>query len=99
MKNLLNFENVVKLLSGLSIAWGLYYSGKQDTALLRQEIAYIRERIDEKEKDAKIQLAELKTKEEIQAKELANIKGDIIRIFAVLPKRWYGKTEVEDEKN
>lgn len=99
MKNLLNFENVVKLFGGVVAVCGLYYALDKRLALIEQKMDYMVETYKEKEVEAKIQLAELKTKDEIQAKELANIKGDIIRIFAVLPKRWYGKTEVEDEKN
>ena len=41
----------------------------------------------EKEVEAKIQLAELKDKDNTQAKELAELKERIIRICAVLPKR------------
>ena len=96
MKNLLNFENVVKLCTGLVVMCGLYYALDKRLALIEQKVDYMVETYHEKEVEAKLQLAELKVKDEQQAKELADIKGNIIRIFAVLPKRWYGKTEVED---
>lgn len=87
MKNLLNFENVVKLCTGLVVMCGLYYALDKRLALIEQKMDYMVETYKEKEVEAKIQLAELKDKDNTQAKELAELKERIIRICAVLPKR------------
>lgn len=95
MKNLLNFENVVKLCGGLVAICGLYYALDKRLALIEQKMDYMVENYKEKEVEAKVQLAELKNKDEQQARDLAEIKGNIIRIFAVLPKR----IQLENEKD
>ena len=87
MKNLLNFENVVKLCGGVIAICGLYYALDKRLALIEQKMDYMVETYKEKEVEAKIQLAELKDKDNTQAKELAELKERIIRICAVLPKR------------
>ena len=87
MKNLLNFENVVKLCGGVIAICGLYYALDKRLALIEQKMDYMVETYKEKEVEAKIQLAELKDKDNTQAKELAELKERIIRIYAVLPKR------------
>lgn len=66
---------------------GLYYSNKQEMALLRQEVRHMIETYKEKETEAKIELAELKEYDKEQAKELAALKERLVRIYAVLPKR------------
>lgn len=96
---LLTFENVVKFFVGaimcsFTVA-GLYYAIDKRMALMEQKIDYIVENYKEKEIEAKVQLAELKTKDEQQTRDLAEVKGDIIRIFAVLPKR----IQLENEKD
>lgn len=95
MKNLLNFENVVKLCGGVIAICGLYYALDKRLALIEQKMDYMVENYKEKEVEAKVQLAELKNKDEQQARDLAEIKGNIIRIFAVLPKR----IQLENEKD
>lgn len=95
MKNLLNFENVVKLCGGVIAICGLYYALDKRLALIEQKMDYMVENYREKEVEAKVQLAELKNKDEQQARDLAEIKGNIIRIFAVLPKR----IQLENEKD
>lgn len=95
MKNLLNFENVVKLCGGLVAICGLYYALDKRLALIEQKMDYMVENYKEKEVEAKVQLVELKNKDEQQARDLAEIKGNIIRIFAVLPKR----IQLENEKD
>ena len=97
MKNLLNFENVVKLCGGVIAICGLYYALDKRLALIEQKMDYMVETYKEKEVEAKIQLAELKDKDNTQAKELAELKERIIRIYAVLPKNWYGKLENEKD--
>lgn len=87
MKNLLNFENVVKLCGGVIAICGLYYALDKRLALIEQKMDYMVETYKEKEVEAKVQLAELKDKDNTQAKELAELKERIIRICAVLPKR------------
>ena len=93
MKNLLNFENVVKLCGGVIAICGLYYALDKRLALIEQKMDYMVETYKEKEVEAKIQLAELKDKDNTQAKELAELKERIIRIYAVLPKRISIETE------
>lgn len=95
MKNLLNFENVVKLCGGVIAICGLYYALDKRLALIEQKMDYMVETYKEKEVEAKIQLAELKDKDNTQAKELAELKERIIRIYAVLPKR----IQLENEEN
>ena len=87
VNNLLSFENVVKLCTFLLMGSGLYYSNKQEMALLRQEVRHMIETYKEKETEAKIELAELKEYDKEQAKELAALKERLVRIYAVLPKR------------
>ena len=84
---LLTFENVVKLCGGVIAICGLYYALDKRLALIEQKMDYMVESYKEKEVEAKIQLAELKDKDDTQAKELAELKERIIRICAVLPKR------------
>ena len=74
---------------------GLYYAIDKRLALIEQKMDYMVENYKEKEIEAKVQLAELKNKDEQQARDLAEIKGNIIRIFAVLPKR----IQLENEKD
>lgn len=95
MKNLLNFENVVKLCGGVIAICGLYYALDKRLALIEQKMDYMVETYKEKEVEAKVQLAELKDKDNTQAKELAELKERIIRIYAVLPKR----IQLENEEN
>ena len=95
MKNLLNFENVVKLCGGVIAICGLYYALDKRLALIEQKMDYMVETYKEKEVEAKIQLAELRGKDETQAKELAELKERIIRLYAVLPKR----IQLENEEN
>lgn len=95
MKNLLNFENVVKLCGGVIAICGLYYALDKRLALIEQKMDYMVESYKEKEVEAKVQLAELKDKDNTQAKELAELKERIIRICAVLPKR----IQLENEKD
>lgn len=92
---LLTFENVVKLCGGLVAICGLYYALDKRLALIEQKMDYMVETYKEKEVEAKIQLAELKDKDNTQAKELAELKERIIRIYAVLPKR----ISIENEKD
>lgn len=92
---LLTFENVVKLCGGLVAICGLYYALDKRLALIEQKMDYMVENYKEKEIEAKVQLAELKNKDEQQARDLAEVKGNIIRIFAVLPKR----IQLENEKD
>lgn len=84
---LLTFENVVKLCGGVIAICGLYYALDKRLALIEQKMDYMVESYKEKEVEAKVQLAELKDKDNTQAKELAELKERIIRICAVLPKR------------
>ena len=90
---LLTFENVVKLCGGVIAICGLYYALDKRLALIEQKMDYMVETYKEKEVEAKIQLAELKDKDNTQAKELAELKERIIRIYAVLPKRISIETE------
>ena len=92
---LLTFENVVKLCGGVIAICGLYYALDKRLALIEQKMDYMVETYKEKEVEAKIQLAELKDKDNTQAKELAELKERIIRIYAVLPKR----IQLENEEN
>lgn len=96
---LLTFENVVKLCGGVIAICGLYYALDKRLALIEQKMDYMVETYKEKEVEAKIQLAELKDKDNTQAKELAELKERIIRIYAVLPKKWYGEPKEENEKD
>lgn len=87
MKNLLNFENVVKLCWGVIAFCSLYYALDKRLSLIEMKVDYMVENYREKEVEAKIQLAELKESDKTQARELAELKLRIARICAVLPKR------------
>jgi uncharacterized membrane protein (DUF106 family) len=98
MTKLLTFDNFVKAVFFASMITGIYYGIKQDNALIIRELAYIRDRIDEKEFEARAELAELKQIDNEQAKRLAELKESIIRIYAVLPKR-IELTDEQDNRN
>lgn len=87
MNKLLSFDNVVKLLTGVFIVCGLYYALDKRLSLMEQKLDYMVQTYKEKEVEAKLILAELKGKDETQAKELEELKERIIRIYAVLPKK------------
>lgn len=87
MKNLFNFENVVKLCGGVIAVCSLYYALDKRLALIEMKMDYMVENYREKEVEAKVELAELKDNDREQAKQLAELKERIIRIYAVLPKR------------
>ena len=94
MKNLLNFENVVKLCGGVIAICGLYYALDKRLALIEQKMDYMVETYKEKEIEAKLQLAELKETDKEFNKDIAELNGKILRIFAVLPKA----TRIESEE-
>lgn len=102
MKNLLSLENVVKFFIGVIMCAftvaGLYYAIDKRLALIEQKMDYMVENYKEKEIEAKVQLAELKEVNKQFAKDLTEVNNKILRIFAVLPNKWYGKVEEEDDK-
>ena len=85
--SLFSLDNIIKLVGLVVAICGLYYALDKRLALIEQKMDYMVETYKEKEVEAKIQLAELKDKDNTQAKELAELKERIIRIYAVLPKR------------
>ena len=85
----------MKLCGGVIAICGLYYALDKRLALIEQKMDYMGRDLQRKEVEAKVQLAELKDKDNTQAKELAELKERIIRIYAVLPKR----IQLENEEN
>ena len=97
MNKLINFENVVKLCTGLIVACGLYYSLKQEQALINQKLDYLIARVNEKENEARLVLAEIKGTDLQQSREISELREKLIRICAVLPKRINIETENEND--
>ena len=95
MKNLLNFENVVKLIGGVAAILGLYYALDKRLALIEQKMDYMVETYHEKEVEAKLQLAELKETNKEFNRDLQDLKERILKIQAILPKQ----TRLENEKD
>lgn len=95
MKNLLNFENVVKLCGGVIAICGLYYALDKRLALIEQKMDYMVETYHEKEVEAKLQLAELKETNKEFNRDLQDLKERILKIQAILPKQ----TRLENEKD
>ena len=64
---------------------------------MEQKLDYMVDTYRNKEIEAKLVVADLKDVDKEQAKELAELKERIIKICAVLPKRWYCKIEDDDK--
>lgn len=97
MSKLLNFENVVKLIGLAITATSLYFALDKRLSLMEQKLDYMVDTYRNKEIEAKLVVADLKDVDKEQAKELAELKERLIKICAVLPKRWYGKIEGDDK--
>ena len=85
----------MKLTGGVIAICGLYYALDKRLSLIEQKVDYMVETYKEKEIEAKVQLAELREEDRTQAKELAELRERIVKIYAVLPKR----VQLENEEN
>lgn len=98
--NLFTFENVLKLCLGLIALCGAWYGFDNRLSLMEQKLDYYIAINEGKEHEAKLVVAELKAEDKEINSELQDLKERLIKVCAVLPKKWYGKVEeVSDEQN
>lgn len=81
----------------VSTGLGLYYALDKRLALVEQQLAFNVTTYKEKEIEAKFELAELKETDKQFNRRITKINEQLLKISAVIPNRWYGKTEEENE--
>jgi len=97
MNKLLSIENIIKAGYGIVLACGVIYRMEKNQALTEQKLdMYIAMNM-EKEHEARMELAEIKATHKEFNKRMEMLSERIVKIYAVMPKKWYG--EIEDENN